>query len=169
MDKRKNVIIGALLVAIVLMSVGYAALSTVLKINATGTVTGDFKVEITSVKVKDGSVVAAESKTASGSGTTATLSAELQKPGSTITYLVDIKNTGNIDATLKSITDLATINAADPADVKFTISGATANSDLAVGATETYEITVTWDAAATVIPEVKTKTATIDFTYEQKM
>lgn len=51
-----------------------------------------------------------------------------------------IKNEGNIDAKLSSVTDLTALNAAAPADIKYTVTGADVDSVIAAGASTTVRL-----------------------------
>ena len=92
---------------------------------------------------------------------------DLAYPGATSTYEVTIKNEGNIDAKLSSVTDLTTLNAAAPADIKYTVTGATVDSVLAAGASTTVSVKVEWLSTSTGGIASQSKTATIEFNYVQ--
>jgi len=109
--KRLYVIMCALAVAVVALSIAYAALSATLNIGVSsvqqtpqtwnvafqaGTVTGT---------AAGTSAVGRSCGTATVNATTASIAAtELSKPGDKCTYALTIKNTGSINATLASIT-----------------------------------------------------------------
>ena len=50
---QRNILIGVLLVAIVVMSVGYAAFATTLTVGGTSTITNNWNVAITDITVTD--------------------------------------------------------------------------------------------------------------------
>lgn len=183
MEKRKdvrNVMMVALVVAILIMAVGYAALSQRLTVNGTATI-GDaqWKVRITDIAFDEANstVTASDStqsldpaESATGEGSTgAKFDVTLGAPGDKAVYTVTIKNLGTIDAELDAITDLTEINAADPDDIKFTVTPAEGNAEkLTANATHTYTVTVEWVSTENqVMPEVTEKTATIHFDYVQ--
>lgn len=162
---NKNIILLILLLVIVGMAVGYAALSQALVINGTANITTEWKVLFTNIE--EGTLTGAESKTApSYTATTATFDVNLLYPGASAQYIVTVANQGSINAKLASVDGIDTANAAAPTDITYTID-AKANDTLDAKATKTYTVTVTWDAASTTIPETKTKTATITLNYEQ--
>ncbi len=156
------------LVVVGLASVAYAAFSQTLNIGGTGTANGDWDVKITNI-VQTSATGATDATAPSFTDTAATFDVDLAYPGATATYNVTVTNAGSIPAKLDSITDLATINAAAPAYITYAVSGVTAGTTtLAAGATNTIQVTVTWDAASN--PDTSTgntKSATIDFDYVQ--
>jgi len=162
---NKNIILLILLLVIVGMAVGYAALSQALVINGTANITTEWKVLFTNIE--EGTLTGAESKTApSYTATTATFDVNLLYPGASAQYKVTVANQGSINAKLTSVDGIETANAVAPTDIKYTID-AQADDTLAAGGTKVYTVTVTWDAASETIPETKTKTATITLNYEQ--
>lgn len=183
MEKKKDykgVLVFALVLAIVFMSVGYAALAQRLTVNGTATI-GDasWNVKITKIEFdSSASTIDVSNSThgfnpaeaAVGKGSTGVeFTAPLEKPGDKAVYKVTVSNLGTISAQLNEITNLATINAANPADITFNVTGATVGEELAPETTQTFTITVEWNAAATEVPEApnNTKTATINFDYVQ--
>lgn len=162
---NKNIILLILLLVIVGMAVGYAALSQALVINGTANITTEWKILFTDITA--GTLVGAENKTApSFTATTATFDVNLLYPGASAEYKVTVANQGNINAKLTSIDGIDTANAAAPTDITYSID-ATPNDTLNAQTTKTYTVTVVWDADATTVPETKTKTATITLNYEQ--
>lgn len=167
--KSKNIIIGALLVAIVAMSVGYAALAQQLTINGTANIKGSWGVEFT--KIDEGTLTGATTVgVPSFTATSATFEVDLAYPGATATYDITIENKGNIDATLDSISGVDAANSNAPTEIQYTITGVAKNDTLAAGATTTAHVTVTWVSSdeGDTIPEETTKTATITLNYVQK-
>lgn len=163
----RNKLIIAAVVLVGLASVAYAAFAQILTINGTGTATGDWDVAITGITLAD-SAGATENAAPVYTGTSATFDVSLAYPGAYATYDVAIANTGNIDATLSSITDLAPINATAPTDLYYTLSGvAVSDSLVATTGTDTATVTVTWDAASTTNITAQSKVATIELNYVQ--
>lgn len=182
MEKRKdfrNVMMIALVVAILVMSVGYAALSQRLTVNGTATIEdAKWKVRITDIAFDETNSTITEStqtldpaESATGEGSTgAKFDVALGAPGDKAVYTVTVKNLGTIEAELEAITDLTTINAEEPSDIKFTVTPAAANAaTLAANETHTYTITVEWlnNVDGNEMPTVTEKTATIHFDYVQ--
>lgn len=110
MEKERNgkaLAIIALLVAIVGLSVGFAALSTVLTINGTGKVkTSNWDVHFANLGSTPTKVGTATEETAPvlTDTTVQTFDVSLMTPGDSITYTFDVTNAGSYDARISSIT-----------------------------------------------------------------
>lgn len=168
-NKRKairNKFIPILVVLISAASVAYASFATNLTVNGTGTATGSWQVEIISI-TPTGQVGATDSVAPSFTTTSATFNVNLGYPGATSSYQVAIKNKGNINAKLSTITDLTTLNAAAPAYITYSIAGVAVNDALAPNATATATVTVSWASSANTNPSGASKSATINFNYIQ--
>lgn len=147
MKDKKNLLIGLMLVLVVGLSVGYAALATTLKVNGTATIDAGWDVEITGI---DGDLTGkAEDVTAPAfTATTATFDVKLNEPGDSATYTIDVKNKGTMDATLSTITwSTEGSDPATPTYIKYTVTSApTANSILAANTGTTQVVVkVYWD------------------------
>ena len=168
MDKKKNFIIGTLLAAIVLMSVGYAALAQVLTINGTANIDASWDVQITGIT--ESTLTGATTKSTNFDATSATFNVDLAYPGATATYEISIENKGSIDAVLESITGVDSANAALPSEIQYTVTGVAANDELDSGATAKAIVTVTWVKSTDnkdTVPTETSKTATISLNYVQ--
>lgn len=165
--KTKDVLLIILFLAVIGMSIGYAALSQLLTINGTANITANWDIKISNIV--EGTLTGATSKTAAvvaGDKLSATFDVNLQYPGAIATYIVTVENTGTINAMLESVTGIDTANAANPTDVTFEIN-ARENDVLNSGATKDYTVTIKWAESAQTIPETKEKTATITLNYVQ--
>ena len=161
----KNVILVILLLVVVGMAVGYAALSQALVINGTANITAEWKIIFTDIK--EGKMVGAETKTSpSYTATTATFDVNLLYPGASAQYVITVANQGSINAKLTSVDGIDSANKAAPTDITYSIN-ANKNDTLSSGNTKDYTVTVTWNADSTTIPDTKSKTATITLNYEQ--
>jgi uncharacterized repeat protein (TIGR01451 family) len=164
----RNKILVIALVVVGLVSVGYAAYTQTLAINGTGTANASWNVKITNI-VRASATGVTDATAPSYTDTSATFNANLAYPGATATYNVTVTNGGSIPAKLNSITDLTATNAAAPTYITYAVSGVTAGTTtLAAGATNTVQVTVTWDAASN--PDTSTgnsKSATINLGYVQ--
>lgn len=168
MEKKKNFVIGTLLAAIVLMSVGYAALAQVLTINGTANISADWDVEITGIT--EGTLTGATTQTITSDATSATFNVDLAYPGATATYEINIENKGTIDAVLESITGVDAANSALPTEVQYSVTGVAEGDALDAKATTKAIVTVTWVASADntdTVPTTTSKTATINLNYVQ--
>ena len=167
--KRNGVIIGALLITIALMTIGYAALATQLTINGTAS-TGDasWNIEFESI-TKNADLTA--------SGTAATFNVELAKPGAKMTYDLVVVNNGTIDATFNEITGIDELNTAEPKAITYKAerldsangSPVIGSGDLLAKGKNYFRVTVEWPADSNTVPtETTSKTGTIYLDYVQK-
>lgn len=163
----RNKLIIAAVVLVGLASVAYAAFAQLLTINGTGTASGNWDIEITSITAKDQTGVTDQASTPSFTGTTATFNVDLHYPGATSTYDVVIENKGSIPAKLSTLTDLAATNAAAPADIHYTLTGVAVDDTLAAGATVTATVQVEWLSGGSTNIDTQSKQAVINFNYIQ--
>ena len=154
--KQKNqrtLAIFALAIAIVATTIAYAALSTTL--NISGTVTkkgGSWNIYFTNPSSAsiEGS---AKASTITLASTQVSFNVELYKPNDSVTYTVDIKNGGTIDAILDSVT-LTGVDTASNNDItyKVTYKDGTAikkGDTLNKGVTKTIKIYVKYNDVST--------------------
>ena len=109
MEKKKNTqmfVIAILAVAVLTMSVGFAAFTQTLDISGNVSVASsswNIQFDTSSYKESSGSVsIAADNRTISG--TSMTYNVTLTKPGDFYEFTVNVKNTGTFDANLTGIT-----------------------------------------------------------------
>jgi hypothetical protein len=163
---KQKILIGVLIVA-GLASIAYAAFSQSLVVNGTGTTTGDWNVKITGITNSASTGATQVNGSPTFTATSATFNTNLAYPGASATYQITVKNQGNINAKLDSISDIATINATAPSDIKYTITGVTAGTTtLAAGTTNVITVKVEWLATSTMTTNAS-KSATITFNYIQ--
>ena len=149
---KKNIIIGVMIVAVLVMVVVYAAFMTRLTINGTGNITSTWDIEITSITSSiTGTAYNIENPTYNG--TNATFNAGLRKPGDKIEYSITIKNSGSIDAIINEVN----IKTTGSYVIIYTIEGIQNQERLVSGATKTFKIIVEFDREATSIPSDTTK------------
>lgn len=103
--KSKGIIIGVLCAVIVFMSIGFAALSSQLKINGNATISDTWNVQITNIEKKEASTGATATSDPTYTATTANFNVSLKEPGDYAIYTVTVKNTGSLDAVLTQITE----------------------------------------------------------------
>ena len=152
MKTSKN-IIGALLIVIIVMSVGYSTFATQLTINGTAKIVGQWDVRITNVEainVSEGCDYGVPEYT----DTTVAFDAKLLKPGDFITYEITIRNDGNIDALLDNI-----VFTSDEKNGSSAISFKTSELDsyLEAGQEAKLKLSVFYDEKTVEEPEVKEK------------
>lgn len=181
--KRNGIIIGALLITIALMTIGYAALATQLTVNGTAS-TGNASWDVSFLSITKNETLsttdAVENSTPTASGTAATFDVTLPKPGSKMVYDIVVQNTGTIDATFKSITGIEELNAQAPTAITYTatrLDAADGNvisgeGDLLSAADNNknyFRVTVEWPVSSTDVPTgTVSKTGTIYLDYQQK-
>lgn len=171
MKSKKNLLIGGLLIAIVAMSIGYAALAQQLTITAKSDLTdASWKIQFEDITLDTTASKGATEVTApSASGTAASFDVKLAYPGAKAVYKIKVKNAGTIDAYLKSIAGVSEANSADPTVIKYTVTGVSEMDDLDASAEAEAIVTVEWVSSETdTIPTgTVSKTATIYLNYEQ--
>ncbi len=160
---RQHMIIIALIGVIFGMTIGYSALSSVLKINGTSKVSGTWDIHFSKIEEENKVYVVSSTSEISGK-TTATFNVDLQKPGSSIEYLVTVTNGGTMNATLESIQGIDEINAASPIDIVYSIEDIAEGDTLDAGDSKTFKVKVLWKATSTTILNTsKQATITLDF------
>ena len=180
-SKRNGIIIGALLITIALMTVGYAALATTLTINGTAG-SGDASWDISYKSITKNNTLsttdAVEVDQPTASGTSASFNVTLPNPGSTIVYDLVVQNKGTIDATFDSVSGVDAINAQEPSVIKYKVDRLDSeNGSIVVGQGDLlnttglnyFRVTISWPSDSTTVPTgVTSKTGTINLEYVQK-
>lgn len=164
MKNTKNIIIGTLLLAVLVMAVGYSAFATQLDLNGTAQITGVWDVKITNIEAQDVSE-GADYGEPEFTNTSATFDATLVKPGDSITYVITIQNAGTIDAVLDSATFKEDSEKGSPAIIYTTTEPI---RELNAGEETTFTVKVSYDSNTTEVPSIKTKTITGIIEYVQK-
>ena len=100
------------------------------------------------------------------SGTSATFQVKLDKPGSNAEYIVTVENQGKLDAYLQSIEGIDEANNKAPTYITFSVKDLNLNEKLGVGDTKTFKVIVSYNMAATEIPE-ESKQLTLTLNYSQ--
>lgn len=181
-NKRNSIIIGALLITIALMTVGYAALATQLTINGSAnTADASWDISFLSIdkNIELSTTDAIENENPTATGTAATFNVGLPRPGARMVYDIVVQNTGTIDATFKQLTGIEELNAAAPTAIKYSAvrlngkdgSVVTGTGDLLNTDGKNYfRVTIEWPESSTEIPTGTTsKTGTIFLDYQQKV
>lgn len=102
MRDKKNILIAALLFAVIAMSVGYAAFATTLNINGSATIMNDWDVQITDISSK-ATGKAENNAEPSFSLLSANFDAKLYSPGDSMIYVITVENKGALDAKLSNV------------------------------------------------------------------
>lgn len=158
-----------ILLVLLAVAVGYAALSQTLTINGIARISSEWNVKFKSITLasSSGAVEAEATPSLDTSKVAATFDVTLEKPGSYAEYTVVVENAGTINAKLSSITDLTTINADAPTDIVYSITGPSVNDVLNSKDEHTYTVRVEWNANSTEIPTETEKAVTIELVYDQ--
>ena len=167
-SKKKTGLITILLILVLLISVGYAAISTSLSINGNATIKAQkWLVYFTNIQTTAGGVTPTTAPTTSGTSTTElTWAVPLSTPGDFYEFTVDVKNDGSYDAMIGSLSNTTlTTEQAKYLDYKVTYSdGATIEQydKLESGETETLKVRVEFKSEPEELPSTAQQ---ITFTY----
>ena len=157
--KKKNIMIIVLCFVLLLMGVGYAALSQRLTIGGTAKMQGVWDVKITNIQLSRKTGLAKDNSH-KYENLSASFQTETLAPGDMLEYTVSVSNRGNIDAKVSEIN--ATLDG--PEAIKYTVEGIKKGDIIKEGVTKEVIITIKFDENATVIPSNKTSTLNINFT-----
>jgi len=188
MEKKKNWIIAVLCGMIASLGIGFAALAQNLQINGTANIIGQWDIRITEI-IQGPSSGASNVGTPSFDGTSATFEVDLIHPGAFAEFGIYLENNGNINAIMNSITGITAGNSSYPTEIQYGIQvlapGAcsfgggtfgwadplsTLNIPFNAGDKRCIRVRVEWSAEGgvdSVIPDVTSKTATINFNHVQ--
>jgi len=158
-NKKKNIMIIVLCFVLLLMGVGYAALSQRLTIGGTAKMQGVWDVRITNIQLSRKTGLAKDNSH-KYENLSASFQTETLAPGDMLEYTVSVSNRGNIDAKVSEIN--ATLDG--PEAIKYTVEGIKKGDIIKEGVTKEVIITIKFDENATVIPSNKTSTLNINFT-----
>ena len=150
-NSKKNLVIVAVLLIVLFMTIGYAALSTTLNITGTANIsTVGWDVHFANIKVTSGSVTATTAASINSATTAVNYAVTLNKPGDFYEFTVDVVNGGTLDAKLSTITLGGLTSAADVyTNYTATYSDGTTikqNDTIAAGATKTLKVRVEFDS-----------------------
>ena len=152
-NQKRLLVMSVALFIICAMALGYAALSSSLKISGTGTISANWDILFTNIE--EGSKKGATSnESVITDKLTATFDVDLNAPGDYIEYHVTIKNNGNIDAVIENIIGIADINRQPPTDIKFSIEGIRTGDDLLAGEEKTFVVRSEFNQLATNLPTI---------------
>lgn len=157
--KKKSIMIIVLCFVLLLMGVGYAALSQRLTIGGTAKMQGVWDVKITNIQLSRKTGLAKDNSH-KYENLSASFQTETLAPGDMLEYTVSVSNRGNIDAKVSEIN--ATLDG--PEAIKYTVEGIKKGDVIKEGVTKEVIITIKFDENATVIPSNKTLTLNINFT-----
>jgi hypothetical protein len=108
-NQKRLMVMSVALFIICAMALGYAALSSSLKISGTGTISANWDILFT--RIEEASKKGATSnESVITDKLTATFDVNIEAPGNFIEYNVTLKNNGNIDAVIESIGGIVEAN-----------------------------------------------------------
>lgn len=156
-EKRRSVAIVAILLLLLLLGIGYAALTTTLNINGSATVKKQtWNIKFANPNVTTGSITAegGGSIIPTVSGTTATYTITLEKPGDFYEFTIDVQNTGTINAKVGDTPIISGLSTEMDKVVNYTVTyedGTEIKKDdkLDAGATKNFKVRVEYDTNIT--------------------
>ena len=169
--KKNNTLIISLLLIVILMSVGFAVISTTLNINGTAKVkASSWDIHFENVVISEGSSEAIkEAVIANEDATLVEYEVELEKPGDFYEFTVDAVNDGTIDA----LVNLVSLTGADSEYINYQVTylnGSNINigDALAAGVSETYKVRVEYKKDIDNVPNEDIKLSLVfGVTYNQ--
>ena len=161
--QKKTYIIIGLCLLVLLMSVGYAAFSTVLNINGTAEITTSWDVEITNVVTSEKIGNADDRESPTFTYDTATLMPSFVFPGDSIKYSITVSNLGSVNAVI----DSAKLELDDQNVLIHTIEGLTEGEVLNSGASKTFTLTIKFSEEITSQPNISSVEASLKLHYLQ--
>lgn len=183
--RQKNIFIFVLLLIVTIMAVGYASFASSLNINVTSTTNNNWDVHIKSITPSliasytnnNGQIIytsAGSTKHIVKDNYTAEFEAILLSPSETVTYTVEVENSGTVNAKLANngitFTD-TTMGEQNPEDaILFSYSGIAPGDVIqANGGTDTFTVTATYNPNVTSQPttEQLEKEVTMTLNYVQ--
>ena len=126
--KKKRIIIISLLGLLCIMTVGYAAFQSNLKIKGTSSISSNWNILITNVEEINQGGEGENAKAPTWTSLTANVEANLYSKGDYVEYLITIENKGTVDAVLSNITP--TEKEYKDKAIKITYSGVNINDKL---------------------------------------
>ena len=166
MKNKKTLMIGILCALVCVMAVGYALLAQELNITGTSSIDSTWKVEITNIIEKDIIGDATSKETPSYTSTTANFSVGLIQPGDSITYDIEVTNSGTLDAVLESIN----VSMGENDAITYTTSGLKKGAKLTKnGGKNTLTVKVEYNPEVTSQPTNTGKELTVTLNYEQDL
>ncbi len=172
--KKKNskkFVLSLLVLLLLTISIGYATLSTTLKINGTSGINNPtWNVHFANIEVTDGSVSATKAATIDTATTTVDYNVDLTKPGDFYEFTVDVKNEGSINAKLSALPTISGVSTEQDVYTNYTVtykdgSAIKADDKLASGETKTLKVRVEFDKNIT-NDQLPTKAQTLNLTFE---
>ena len=164
-QRRKNkIIITILITFLFIMTVGYAAFQTNLKIKGTSKVSSNWEILITNVTEGVVTGDAESTKAPTWDKLTANMESNLYQKGDSIEYIITIENRGTLDAKLENINN--NIEKENKA-ILITFSGYTKGEKLLKGESTQIKVKMEYNPNFVGIPEIGETKTSIELNYIQ--
>lgn len=165
--KSNNIIIGALAIAVIVMSVAFAAFSTSLKINGTANIASTWgpititSCSCTSTTAKDTAHPSSATCTpaSNGSTVTGTITANMVSPGDVVTCTFNTKNAGTL------IAGVPTLSVNPTSNTYFTVAASGGTCIKASNGTGSFKTTITYKDVTSA--PTSSQTFTVTAAYKQ--
>lgn len=165
--KSKNLLVLIVLLAIIGIAVGYAALSQTLTLNGTATLkSGEWDVHFVenSAVVTQNSVSYGDAEISLDDGNVSGTFTATMAPGETVIYEVDVINEGSIPATLAD-TGITVTGESD--NISCAVTGPVGDATISDGGTHHYTITLTCADMDSLPSSDEVASVTVTFPYVQ--
>ena len=160
--RKNNIIIASLLAVVLIMGIGYAAFSSKLNINGTGSVSGNWDIKITNMKsIPTGG--AYNIKDPTWEDLTASFFVGLTSPGDSMVYEIEVTNSGNINAKLEDLK----VNMGNNKAITYDINGLDIGDTLEANSTITFNLIISFDSNITSMPDDVTSNIELKLDYSQ--
>lgn len=165
---KKNIMIIAILIAITFMSAGYALLSEQIDLrNATTSIKPIWDVKLLSISSIETEGYAESLQESIESKFTAKFASKFHMPGDKITYIINVKNEGNVPAKLNSI-DINT-EEQNKDFLVYTVDNLNIGDELKAGETKMFTLTIEYsDELDLALQEELLKETILTLNYTQK-
>ena len=151
--REKSILVGVLCAVILFMAIGFAGISSQLKIEGEASIGDVWNVQITNITKKSATDGVTEvSGFPKNTATTANFNVQLSQPGDNAVYTITVENKGTIAAKLDVVTELEqAIDAGGSAAIEYTLeptATALQGTALAAGESKTFDVKVEYLSTA---------------------
>lgn len=150
-SNKTNYLVAIIILLLVSISIGYAALSSTLNINGTSNIAKTiWDVHFENIVVTAGSVTATSSPTVSGDKLAVNYVVPLTLPGDFYEFTVDVKNSGSISAKLSQAPVISGVNTTQDVYVNYMVTYSSGDEiksgdTLNAGASTTIKVRIEYD------------------------
>ena len=160
--KKGNKKLVLLMVLVLLVGIGFAALQSNLRINGNATIESYFSVGIIKIEKAESTGLAFEKKAPAFTPTTASFDVGLKLPGDTVVYNVTVQNDGEFNAKLESLM----LDQNGNSNIKYEILGIEEGYLLTAFSSHTFQVKVSY-VESDAVNEAAYKEATITMLFVQ--